>query len=133
MLEINKQISGKVSHSTCQEIISLSCSFTIPDKNNGILDCKIRVSVTTFSVLEGFRLCGIVLLPTFPISKGSANSPNSVFCNCTISFEILSKVLASIDRKDANSAELSLVACHEITDFSSSSSYIKASCNFNPF
>lgn len=59
------------------------------------------------SQIIGLRFCGILLLPTFPGSNGSATSPISNFCNSMISWAIFPHVAAINISTRANSAKLS--------------------------
>ena len=102
------------SHSACQGLISLSCSVTMLSMANGTVERIILERLTTPSEYMGFLLWGMVLLPTFPILKGSSSSPHSVFCSVITSLAIFPSVDESKPRTETYSATVSREACQEI-------------------
>ena len=60
----SRQISGRIFHSIFQTAPSRSCSWRVISESILILALSVLLTVTTFSVSAGLRLCGMVEEPT---------------------------------------------------------------------
>jgi hypothetical protein len=69
--------SGSAAHSAFQARPSRSCPLTMPSTRTPQEARAIRASVSRCSLASGFRLCGIVMLPTAASDGASDSSPIS--------------------------------------------------------
>ena len=109
---VNRHSSGKAAHSVFQARPSRSCSTIIDSRSSEASTRASRARVTRCSDRSGFRLWGMVMLPTAPGVNGSETSPISGRWSSRTSLPILPRVAQIMASTDPNSAIRSRAEIH---------------------